>query len=436
MYLRDLYQANQAPDLHNACIQLATLLVGDSLDGDHSSIDTFEVWLRHIVDNGAQKRFSAILRPDFHARSESPTRVIRLLCEVAEQLRRTEETSIKHIIAVLGGNGVLKESALSKDQIRCIFASVGWLTMLYKPDTSEECEPLTIAPDRASYFLCSTLDTGFAQRSVAEMLRNYGDILPMRKTIDTSAPAEPPPKALQVASLNIATLQRMANMKIEWIDDISGHLDFQPSGPVLKLLRYPSFCHLHMADRSVLSRYVKTETERILTDPNSVLTSYYDHFQKPDGFTVGNYMREILLSYSLLFRFDSDAQKVYRNKERKRAGAAGHRDPLLDALCMGRNVHVSLRLLYWLTTPVKESFDAASDFPILSSRLSRVQDYIDSIQPNRISSLWRDKRDILRWYTFWAVVILGGFNVLIATVQAALSAAQVKLALQTTQQGP
>ncbi len=52
LYPRDLNQANQAPDLHNACIQLAALLVGDSLHADHSSIGTFEIWLRHMVDNG------------------------------------------------------------------------------------------------------------------------------------------------------------------------------------------------------------------------------------------------------------------------------------------------------------------------------------------------------------------------------------------------
>ncbi len=40
-------------------------------------------------------------------------RVIRLLCEVAELLRRTEEASIKRIVAVLAGNGVLKGSAMS-----------------------------------------------------------------------------------------------------------------------------------------------------------------------------------------------------------------------------------------------------------------------------------------------------------------------------------
>ena len=43
--------------------------------------------------------------------SESPTRVFRLLCEVAEQLRRTKETSIKHTITALERSVILGESA-------------------------------------------------------------------------------------------------------------------------------------------------------------------------------------------------------------------------------------------------------------------------------------------------------------------------------------
>lgn len=43
-------------------------------------------------------------------------------------------------------------------------------------------------------------------------------------------------------------------------------------------------------------------------------------------------------------------------------------------------------------------------------------------------SLWKDKRDIMRWYTFWAVVILGGVNLVVAVAQTGLSSAQVQLA--------
>ena len=34
----------------------------------------------------------------------------------------------------------------------------------------------------------------------------------------------------------------------------------------------------------------------------------------------------------------------------------------------------------------------------------------------------------MRWYTFWAVVILGGVNLVVAVAQTGLSSAQVQLA--------
>jgi hypothetical protein len=45
-------------------------------------------------------------------------------------------------------------------------------------------------------------------------------------------------------------------------------------------------------------------------------------------------------------------------------------------------------------------------------------------------SLWRDRRDLQRWYTIWAVLIIGGISVLLAIAQIWLSAAQVGIAAE------
>lgn len=46
------------------------------------------------------------------------------------------------------------------------------------------------------------------------------------------------------------------------------------------------------------------------------------------------------------------------------------------------------------------------------------------LKPNGIRGLWKDKRDSLQWYTFWAVVCLGCFGAIVAVLQLALSAVQ------------
>ena len=80
---------------------------------------------------------------------------------------------------------------------------------------------------------------------------------------------------------------------------------------------------------------------------------------------------------------------------------------------------------------VRETYDANSNFPILSERLKVIQDYIEGIQPSRFSSLWRDRRDLRLWYTVWVVVIIGGISIVLAFISILLAGAQVAIALKS-----
>jgi hypothetical protein len=167
---------------------------------------------------------------------------------------------------------------------------------------------------------------------------------------------------------------------------------------------------------------------------HSILDDYYDEYHKPTNFTVANFMHEILLSYTLIFRYDKSAQRVFQSIKVDPYDPKSCHDPLLVALCSTKVPAADLPEVGSSVFKMKETFDAVSDFPILSARFYRIQAHIDSIQPNRIASLWRDKRDILRWYTFWAVVVIGGLNLIVATFQAALALAQVIIAEKSLRQ--
>lgn len=99
-------------------------------------------------------------------------------------------------------------------------------------------------------------------------------------------------------------------------------------------------------------------------------------------------------------------------------------DPVLDRAC-GLNLPVSI---FSIGQPVRETYHAESDFPILRKRLLKLHYYIDGIQPNRVSSLWTDRRDMRLWYTFWAVIVIGGISIIQSFVSIFLSAAQVNIA--------
>jgi hypothetical protein len=85
--------------------------------------------------------------------------------------------------------------------------------------------------------------------------------------------------------------------------------------------------------------------------------------------------------------------------------------------------------------PMKPTYNSESDFQIFSTRLKALQAYINSQNPNKAKLLWKDRRDLLRWYTLWTVIIIGGIGILLAIVQVILSAFQVALAFESLRQG-
>jgi hypothetical protein len=57
-------------------------------------------------------------------------------------------------------------------------------------------------------------------------------------------------------------------------------------------------------------------------------------------------------------------------------------------------------------------------------RLRKLKAHLDSQKPTGIQGLWADKRDSSQWFTFWAVIIIGGVSLVIACLGLAVSIAQ------------
>ena len=131
-------------------------------------------------------------------------------------------------------------------------------------------------------------------------------------------------------------------------------------------------------------------------------------------------MQEILLSHKLLFAASPGARKLWRHKERVKASEAafGLCDPMLEKLCGSKD------------TVGRLSYSMANDFPIFAHRLQVIQDDILRQQPNRLSALWNDRRELLRWYTFWAVLVIGIVGLALAIFQCVASALQTIYAIK------
>lgn len=158
---------------------------------------------------------------------------------------------------------------------------------------------------------------------------------------------------------------------------------------------------------------------------HSLTLDHYLEGQKPvEEFSTHGLAKELRLSYSLLFRDSRRGRERYRSKERARAAIEGSVDPLLDELC-GYDVSES-----WFKSwsPARETYHADTYFPIFRHRLCAIHNFMDGIEPNRLVSIWQDRRDLRLWVTIWVVLILTAVGILLAIVSLALSAAQLRVA--------
>jgi hypothetical protein len=130
---------------------------------------------------------------------------------------------------------------------------------------------------------------------------------------------------------------------------------------------------------------------------NRITKDFYTERERPtEDFSYQNFMREVIMSYGLLFRDWRLARKHYRKEERKRASTKGNYgketvDPWLDKLC-GMDLPTSMVSSSLSKQGIRETYDADAEFPIFLKRLKIIQDYIEGIEPSHISSLWQDRK--------------------------------------------
>ena len=75
-----------------------------------------------------------------------------------------------------------------------------------------------------------------------------------------------------------------------------------------------------------------------------------------------------------------------------------------------------------------DSYSAHYNFPIFGSRLLALQEYNLQQQPRRVGDLWHDRRNPLQWYTFWAVIWVGGITIILGFLQVGVAAGQLYFA--------
>lgn len=180
-------------------------------------------------------------------------------------------------------------------------------------------------------------------------------------------------------------------------------------------------------------------------DQARLLEGYYPDVECNGSNPFQLLRQEILLSYRVLFGQHRQAIKWYRTQRRKKATSAKENiDPLLDILCSERlsSLH-SMPKDCWPEScrdaqghlQEQDVYSSELDFLMLGPRLLALQAFSLRHQPSRVRDLWRDRRNPLQWYTFWAVLVVGGMSLVLTAFQCVVAIAQLVLAGKAYQHG-
>lgn len=71
--------------------------------------------------------------------------------------------------------------------------------------------------------------------------------------------------------------------------------------------------------------------------------------------------------------------------------------------------------------PHIQTFDR---YKVFGDRLGMLKAYLDSQSPGGIRGLWIDNRDSLAWYTFWAIIFVGGMGIFLSFLSLLVTIAQ------------
>jgi hypothetical protein len=167
---------------------------------------------------------------------------------------------------------------------------------------------------------------------------------------------------------------------------------------------------------------------------------------------------EMLLSYRLLFAQSSKSRRIVGrllSQSSKKAsthtvsGITDDADPFLSTICttplLSHWRHFSFtrqNLLPGTIFPPStldihgqlqecDTYSARDDFPVFGSRLLQLQRYNMRQQPSRVRDLWRDRRNPLQWYTFWAVLWIGGVTIILAVLQLLVGIVQIYVSVRS-----
>lgn len=315
--------------------------------------------------------------------------------------------------------------------------------MLYEPRTNPKPKKLQIAKSATSSSgnkvdlysrIFDTYSQSFEYRdhSLSILLGHFGKLIPdSPRRRNSSVP--PPLEYITASFVCYQTLRKVCRIDIEWVDALNLHLEFDSSRRVLKLFRFPSFCHLLYRHRS------RGLLSQLFDDNEFDITGE----SRDEADLTSSFFCELLLTYRLLFSQDSASHSLFASecsltsKSRKPSLLAlPDADPLLALLCgRGADFPPVAALYESLRADNPQAYYMPAAWPWFGARLLAVQGYVREQHPHDWKTLWHDNRNKSNWRQFWAVLFIGGTTIILSVLSLAFQIWQAVLTQQQLVQG-
>ena len=337
----------------------------------------------------------------------------------------TDDSSIDSTV----GHLLKKELVKMDDDIEAlnnmrnlVFAIIGWQTMLYKPDMGS-CPKfqLGIVDETDGYqedaYMSLRQDQSTSKKPLYEFLIGFGVLLPCHNfgivTSDDETKVMETTKGVSPSLLNVHLLTSVGGIHIKWTDSLAFHLQHEPNSNTLYIFRFPTFCATNLLKEKDCTK----STLHSCAAPPIAASHWATHEE------IDDLLREILLSYRLIFGQNKASRKLFRSMNPFEDLPLGCKDDNLSKLCGRKQSDFT-----WARE--RDFYVLSKEFPILRSRLALLARHMSEKRPRTWKELWNDKRDSASWFTFWAVLIIGGTSIFLALIQVILQIIQVSYQLK------
>jgi hypothetical protein len=368
--------------------------------------------------------------------------VIASTIKIGMQGSQSVEISLDNIIEELTFAGLLASPIVTDHVRQLVWSLAGPITMLFDPRmVSTNLTLLKLRRStsthtsrgrhRGTVIINFVQPTSLAQEPFYQMLMEFGTLLPEVRSSSLTGQCT---HLLDYKNeshfypnyVSFDVLKNVAKLRIEWVNTLNLHLQLDERKRILRLYRFPAFCRLLYADGP---------NDGGPNGNKTFLCQLFNHYkvsrmqgqpQERDSLTFFDFLRDMILSYRLLFGMDRKSRNIFlaesKNWEKDSVcdgPFSGQRmydvDPLLWILCTDDGTSPELKkLLVLLDGEETSSRYAFEDFPFLGGRLLQLQTFIEGHKATTWSLLWHNRTDAGNWWVVWtagAVLLIGGATI-------------------------